>query len=335
MNYTYLLETESVKQMRNTLDNDDDNPMLIILCYHITDDCKQPFLQFLFRKTPQNPILTEQFTLPYIYLDDSTNIMSQTISYVKSALSSMKCDSDAITEDNFKGIIYLADNFPVALMNISEVSLNYIKVYRNTEYWFLLPSEIINAKSCCNIQVDKTTCELFTKYGPTLTLLQNPETGVNYSLPDVVYTGAESEETKFNSIFGQRPHYISELQDNKKYYSFYIDFIDAVLDGGWVKNGGINKMDESPVYSVSGRQLTDNEYGRYLNNGINRYAIFVNSISFDNSLEEDNIKYITVHNKHMIITKFYENFKPLSYHGLNKDLLGDKYDMHSKHYMII
>jgi hypothetical protein len=343
MDYTYLLELESVKNMRRNINIDEDGEILIILCYHITDTCKQPFLQFLFTKTMQNVIFTEQFSLPYLYVSKSSyqaDIMEQTIDYVKNALLQMSCNVANLNEQNYKGITYLSDNFPVALVNVSNIDINYMKLYRNSEYWFLLPTEVINNRSVCNIKVEESTVDMFIKYASSIALLQNPENNILYSLPDAVYCGRELEEAKFNSIFGERKRYIDNDNYNKndKYYIFYLKFNDAVLEGGWIKEGGIKKIDlhdKNITHNLSGRLLVENEYGKYVNNGINRYALFVDFATTNDDITDDEIKYIKIDNKQIVITKDYENFTPLTYHSLNKELLGDKYEPNSKNYMII
>ena len=339
MDYIYLLEVESVKNTMKDVNLDNHGQILIILCYHITDTCKQPFLQFLFTKMMQNPILSEQFSLPHVYISHDSSqqyIMEETLNYVKDALVKMNCNIDNLNEQNYKGITYLSDNFPVVLVNISNIDINYMKLYRNSEYWFLLPSEIINRKSVCNIKVEESTVDMFIKYVSNIALLSNPETQTYYSLPDVVYSGRELEEAKFNSIFGERKRTIDNSDD--KYYIFYLNFNDAVLEGGWIKNGGLNKIDlnnKNITHNLSGRLLVENEYGKYISNGINRYALFVDYPTIEDNIKDDEIKYIRVNNQQMVITKSYDIFSSLTYHSLNKELLGEKYEVNSNHYMII
>lgn len=313
MDYTYLLEAASIKALKQYPTNVfEDGPILIILCYHITTDSKYPFLQFLFRKMVQNPILPEKFSLPYLNLTEinKQDIMEHSLSEVKSALKSMNCDTNGLNGDSYKGVIYLEDNFPVALVNVSNIDINGLKMGRNSEYWFLLPSEVINSKSVCNIPIDEDTSEMFIKYAPTISLLHNYETREPYSLPDAVYSGNSLDEVKFSSIFGQKCKQLFTY-DLTKYYSFFTEFGSAVLEGG---------------YDVNGKRES---------NGINRYAIFVDSQT-TLVFNDDGVKYIEKDGLHMIITKWYDNFRPLTYHTLNKQLLGEHYDKLKKDvYMIL
>ena len=86
---------------------------------------------------------------------------------------------------------------------------------------------------------------------------------------------------------------------------------------------------------MSGRLLVENEYGKYISNGINRYALFVDYPTIEDNIKDDEIKYIRVNNQQMVITKSYDIFSSLTYHSLNKELLGEKYEVNSNHYMII
>ena len=148
---------------------------------------------------------------------------------------------------------------------------------------------------------------------------------------------------EFNSIFGKRK--IQEYESCSEYYYFYKDFCDAVKDGGWIKNGGLDILDlnnKLNTHNFAGRLIIDNEYGRYIEGGINRYALFVEGKFYlegedEFSLSDEIIKneyeescvIICYTGKHKIkpdiLVKNYENFIPLSYHKLNKVFLYDKF----------
>ena len=98
--------------------------------------------------------------------------------------------------------------------------------------------------------------------------------------------------------------------------------------------------------------LVDNEFGRYIKGGINRYALFTESpkiyFEFNDKLtitdkminDEYDQPCILIfyknenENKEDIIVKDYESFFPLSYHGLNKKMLGEIYDKQNNEYII-
>jgi hypothetical protein len=107
---------------------------------------------------------------------------------------------------------------------------------------------------------------------------------------------------------------------------------------------------------VSGKKLVDNEYGRYVQGGINRYAFFPGnyvlhtecSKIFSLTDGEINAKLerndcIVIHYMEDtldnifpdILVKEYESAFPISYHMLNKSILGDKYEIDNQDkYMI-
>ncbi len=310
MNYTYLLESTCVKNYINKyVPNIEDSQILIILCYHISTNSEQPFLQYLFNKSLRNPFITEQFTLPYLLLSDinKDDIMNEVLLTVKHSLTNLYCNLSNYNEENFKGIVYLNSGFPVALVNVSNIDINNLKLSRDSESWFILPSEIINVKRVCNIPIEAATTDMFIEYAPQLSLLHKVNetngsiTGEMYSIPEAVYTGSDAKEIEFNAIFGPRLQ-INETNDGNT-YKFYTSFSDAVLSGGWSNN----KSD-----SLFGKIMTDNEYGRYLKGGINRYALFIDAN--------------TIYSNEFVSTTNYATFKPLSYHILDKKTLEDKYD---------
>lgn len=94
------------------------------------------------------------------------------------------------------------------------------------------------------------------------------------------------------------------------------------------------------------RIVIDNEYGRYKEGGINRYAIFVDQMelwSEENILiieekEKEKIDSLIISQrdnseKPNVLVKRYDNFCCISFHCLNKSVLGEKYE-DSKNYMI-
>jgi hypothetical protein len=103
---------------------------------------------------------------------------------------------------------------------------------------------------------------------------------------------------------------------------------------------------------MSGRLIVENEYGKYIKGGINRYALFVEgklhmeeeeefSLT-DEIIEEqfnDDCIIICYSGEHKlksdILVKNYKNFIPLSYHYLNKALLDDQFiELKKNLYMI-
>jgi hypothetical protein len=363
MNYKYLFENTANKNLEapDIFNNACINNFLYILCYNITDSTTYPFLQFMMEKIPFcNNFIKEQFTLPFVLFDNSTNIQEMVVNKVKYSLTSVGCDVSNITDEIYNGVYIDDGNYskPYALVNITGIDISGINFTRQTTTWFSLPSEIINTKSICNIDIDQEVTDLFTNI-PYLGLLTNPITSKTYILPDAVYTGNEMKQVEFNSIFGNIK--TKEYNNCSNYFYFYKSFKDAVKQGGWInidnyKNLDINNIEYNKLtHNSSGKKIVENEYGRYINGGINRFALFIEGklhieqgteFSLDDDLIERlypeptiTISYSDIHNCNTrpdILVKKYDSFASLSYHVLNKRLLDDKYvETNNSKYMIL
>jgi hypothetical protein len=302
MNYTYSIE-DNVQTNVETFDHLT-SPFLYILCYHITSDAKYPFIQFLVDKIPFcNNIIQEQFVLPYIVSSGNSfeTIFELVLERIKQNLEQMNCDSTRVTNEMYKGIFYDTSNIAYAIVNITGLDISALELGRNTTSWFILPSEIINNRSSCNIPIDENIVNLFITM-PSLSLLTNIETMLPYILPDAVYTGSEYKRAQFQSIFGVSKR--REWEQCEPYHYFYNDINDVMSDSEW------QSMD-----------------------AITRYALFTEGKVYYNdlSLTEDIIKHnypepciIIGSNKSVkinrpnVLVKDFCSFFPLSYHLLNK-----------------
>lgn len=345
MDYKYLLEEKANRNLTfDNLVNDRGMCVLNILCYHIEEQHKYPFLQFMMEKIPYcNNIVKEQLTFPYIFLrDPESNIEETVLLRVRSGLELLGCDSNRVTEDMYKGIIYIEDYCtPYALVNITGIDIYGLNFMRQTTCWFVLPSEIINTKKVCNIDIDSEVTNHFTDI-PYLGLLFNSKTNNPYMIPDAVYTGSEMKNAEFQSIFGNTKKKIYDSCG--EYYFFYRSFSDAVKDGGWLKVGNSNKIGD--------RIIVDNNSNKYVTGCINRYALFVEGKIYletgrEFGITDDIIEslypepciiicYSGEHEiKPDILVKNYESFVSLSYHKLNKNLLDESFtEEKKKEYMI-
>ena len=155
--------------------------------------------------------------------------------------------------------------------------------------------------------------------------------------------------TEFRSVFSMSREKV--YSSCGEYYYFFRLFEDAVKEGGWVRQGGHKTIDLNDVeitHNPANTKLIDNEYGRYIKGGINRYALFPenyivhNELSKSFSLTDDDINITFGKNGCIIIqyedddletllpdllAKEYEMAFPISYHVLNKSILGDKYEI--------
>ena len=342
-NYEYLLKNRANSDI---LVSEIKSPIIQILCYHVTSkSAKYPFVQIMVELEghPSLNLSVEKFVLPSVYMVNvKTNLASYVLNKIKHNLEELGCDASVLNDDAFLGLINInntnnTNNTNMFLVDISAVDIFRISNTKLNSTWFALPTEIINIQSICNIPIDSNLNRLFLS-SPELGMLHNPETNEMYPLPDAVYSGSHFKQVEFNSVFGvpRKQVYAS----CGEYFYFHRIFEDAVREGGW-------NMNMSEITNAT-NSLTDNEYGRYIRGGINRYALFPENYSIHIektnrfSLTDDIINgflsskdtiVIQYENEELdtilpdLLVKEYESFLPISYHMLNKNILGDKYEI--------
>ena len=365
--YTYLIDRQADTNLGNhdILTHNSNiygKGLLTVLCYHVTQNSKYPFLQFMLEKVPFcNDIIKEKLVLPLLTVSRETeqDFSIAMIEKVKNSLSAIGCDPSQLTMDAYKGLTSDKNERIYALVDISIVDIFRISLTRNNPIWFSLPTEIMNIRSICNIPIDDDVTELFLNM-PELSVLHIPDQ-MNpnpYPIPDAVYSGSYFRNVEFQSVFGVSKEKVYSSCDS--YYYYFRLFEDAVKEGGWVRTGGhklIDLDDVSITHNPAGTKLVDNEYGRYIRGGINRYAFFPENYIVHTepmktlSLTDEDINNKFGAHKCIIIqyededidtilpdimSKEYELAYPISYHILSKNILGDKYEIDKQDkYMIL
>ena len=346
-NYTYLMKHKANKDLlMSDIRAANRNGTINILCYHVTNkSAKFPFIQIMLEKMPFiQGIIMDKFILPFVTLS-SENLSTIVMNRVKNGLLELGCDPSQLDDDAFIG---LTDN-NLLLVDISSVDIFRISIVRQNQTWFALPTEIMNTQTICNIPIDNNVTNLFLTM-PQLGMLHNPDNNTSvYPLPDAVYTGSHFKKVEFSSVFGMPKEQV--YSSCSEYFYFYRIFEDAVKEGGWMKNYLQNDTNDTT------NKLVDNEYGRYIKGGINRYALFPGNyfIHVENTnrftLTDDDIN-STLATKDSIVIQYtdedfdtilpdllvkeFESFLPISYHILNKSILGDKYEIDNQDkYMIL
>ena len=369
--YTYLIEQNTTQSLTNVdILNHNSNifgkVILNILCYHVTQNSKYPFIQVLLEKKPfLTSFIPEKLELPIVTIskvDSESDYPVTIIEKIKGLLPAIGCDGSKLTRDAFKGLISDSNEHIYALVDISDVDIFRISITRNTPIWFALPTEIMNVRSICNIPIDVRVSELILNM-PQLAILNKLDTqnmitmSDTFPLPDAIYNGSYLKQTEFRSVFGTSKDAV--YSSCGEYYYYFRIFEDAVKEGGWLREGGHKMVDltnTNLTHSASGKMLVDNEYGRYIQGGINRYAFFPgnyilhtecsNMFSLTDaevSAKLENNSCIVIHYMEEtldnmfpdILVKEYESAFPISYHMLNKSTLGDKYEIDNQDkYMI-
>jgi hypothetical protein len=342
-NYIYKIKETA---NRDIIINEIKQQTLDIICVHVTEkSAKYPFIQIMVELDRYK----EQFVLPSVYMSSisiDTNLSDFVLNKIKYNLEELGCDTNILSNDAFIGLI---NNNTAILVDISSIDIFRISNLIMNNTWFALPTEIMNKQKICNIEIDDKISILFCSM-PELGMLHKLVSSIetydvlySYPLPDVVYTGSHFKQVEFNSLFGVPKKQV--YKSCGEYYYFYQLFEDAVFEGGWDNSTSKNK------------KLIDNENGRYIKGGINRYALFpgnyMSHIEKTNefSLTDDIINGLLASKDTIVIqyenedivnilpyllVKSYESFCPISYHILNKNILGDKYDIDKQdQYMVL
>jgi hypothetical protein len=347
--YIYLIRNQVSQDL---LMNDIMGSSIYILCYHVTKTAgKYPFIQIMMEKKHNIFPNVEKFLLPVISLlssDIKTNLSKLVLERVTIGLQELGCYPSVLnTRDAFVGLLN-ANGKHYALVDISAVDIYRIGISRLNNTWFALPTEIMNTQTICNIPIDEEVTQLFSTI-PELGMLHNPLSNSVYPLPDAVYTGSYLKEVKFCSVFGMSKRQI--YNSCGEYFYFHRIFEDAVREGGWSNSLQMEKpLIQDLIDSKS-------QYGKYVSGGINRYALFPGNYYMHNeasnrfSLSDDEIRNIMAvkdtiviqyENEELdtilpdILVNEYEQFTPISYHILNKSILGDKYEIENQDkYMVL
>ena len=250
--------------------------VLPYICYHITNSgFVVPFLQIMLQKTPFcNNVIKEEFVLPSIIFKRSCEDIGELIvEHVKQGLQRMNLNLNLNKDTKivFKGILVDNNNNCYGLVDLSNIELKYLEQKRNTPLWFVLPTEIVNLQSICNIPVSDKVVDLFTYRKPELCILQNPETDEYYSAPDVGYTSADYKTSELQLVFGPSKTLIDESETHG--YSFYSSFLYAIknmlIDFDKERNIGINRY---AIFSEDNQVLHDTVTGDIVN--IKKFEMF-------------------------------------------------------------
>jgi hypothetical protein len=317
-----LIDTTTIDDLSNI------NEMKII-CFHVNNKGKYPFFQFLLYNylsgIPLVGKMDYEFGFPKIQKEDFPCVAE----YIKFGLMQMSSQI-VIRNDNdieIKGY-YNRNNVCYVFVDISKINLESQFLEKNSEFWMVLLSEIINTKSVCNIKINDEAVDFFIHYYRNFTL-ENPIEKTMYSHPDVVYEGSHFKAVEFRDMFG-----ISKKDDiygNQYYITYCIE--NAFRDGGWSKSF----LPETKHDKL----ITDNSYGRYIQGGINRIAVLTDKIIYLSPLSEiekteeyidglfknyDTI-YIEIPEKSFILIRDYDQQIPLSYHKINKISLKESWDL--------
>jgi hypothetical protein len=235
--------------------------------YKINNENMYPFIEFLFNREPNN----NRLSFPSLNKFDgsSSTIISKIISLLYLIFSNIDLDD----KYEYKGSFYYKNDIYL-FFNFTECKLHINSVYKISVTWSVLIDEIINIKNVCNIKINSNMTDFFV-CNTDFIFLEDQNNNL-YEIPCVTYVGREESRLNFTYIFG-----VSKSENNQIFgaYSYFTDFKNAIRQGGWSVN-------EKPEKNY-GKLVTESEYGKYINGGVVRFAIFVGSMKVVLNYPED------------------------------------------------
>lgn len=336
--YIYLIEKYAVRENELIDYSHITSPKrLYIICYHIWNESKYPFIQFMLEKDENM-----ELGLPFIEINMNTNddidklitnkIIRNIDGLIQNIWSTKNVRYKGLINDTYERIYALVDVTDVDIRHIQYISTTS-NIYANNVL-FGLPSEIINFERVYDVNINENVKELFRDL-PELGVLYNPQKKVSYPLPDAIYSGSFLQNVIYSSLFGPSKRFINSI--GRSCYYFNAQFKTTFLDGGWAND---------TFYTPNEVIDQTSKYKKYLKGGITRYALFPeNFIMIEvedgditvtekmlDALNETKQVYLVqrldeIDDMNIIIlVRDHDSFVPLSYCEINMRTLGDKYD---------
>jgi len=257
---------------------------VILVPFKINFNCINPFNTILLTNN-----FTDVLSFPSIDINyhngesnNSTKILSMINCYLysiflsngNSGISNYGFDS-FIKLLEFKGF-YVYENNVYVFVDLTKLEINTNIVNRNSLYWFALLDEIVNKQSVCNIPISEEVIDFYMNNNEFI-YFKNSK-GELIEVPSVAYTGSHDKSLHFKFTFG------NTASDNNAILSsgfYFTNYINAFRQGGW-------SLDYKPEYKY-GKQLTEDDNGKYTKGGIIRYAIFLGNQFIKNNYPNDTI----------------------------------------------
>lgn len=279
--YNYIALDKLEYNIDDYLNENIDNIKVKINAFEIKNSTNGAYLKYLLIKDKSTDVLF----FPEVELSDYSELMSEKIVmlakiqlYYLIQLNNNKLDED----DNyskydknirFKGF-YLNEDEIHIFFDLTECNLIIDCTYRKAQLWFCLIDEIINYNKVCSFNIDSNVINFFMT-NIDFCFLKN-KNNENYELPIVGYIGIQPIKLNFTYTFG-----ISVKDKNAIMgpYYYFTNYNGSIRDGGWSETGTETKDNDNII--------TDNEYGRFKQGGIVRFALFLGKTKIVENLLND------------------------------------------------
>ena len=222
-----------------------------ICLYSVTLSDYKPFIQYLlFKHSSSDNLLSFPF-----FTFKGIDLESQCHKKIKEITDEDHVIKGFVNQkDNTYIIVSLPDN-SCALQHLTEKS----------NWWFALLHEIINERKILYFPIHQSVTNLFYYNSNLLYLLD--ENNIPYEAPLGLYNGQHANKTNFIATFGISKY--SPLASMGPYY-YFATYDLACKFGSWSYNFKPLILDDI--------LLTDNDFGRYKEGGIVRFAIFTGKV---------------------------------------------------------
>ena len=307
-------------------------------------DINMPFLEYMLYKKENEELIFPQFNINLENVKKSIDDIMQIIF------------KNYNIKYNIEGFI-LQNNECYLFIKIE--NFEYQKyIERDNRYWFVLISEIINDRKVLNFNINNLVTELFFKNIFLIHLRDKYNKKIE--IPVVLYWGGIWDKINFTITNGVERASLSTIFGP---FYYFTNYYKSIKYGGWAPS--FKKLNDESLYV--------NHENKYKNGGIRRYAVFLNKMKVVLNKKYDKpLKYIGVKDKKTDYEKKtykYRDYKgnwtidydsifkgsyidekiildgPLwcikninsytnvSYHKLNSDSLGDKWDENTNYYI--
>jgi hypothetical protein len=198
---------------------------VVHLCpYKVTNDGATPFLQYLL----QNVFGHLYFVSLGRTIIRDNSIIDYSTKYLHLLLIEKKINLEESTIE-YKGT-HVEKGSLFIFFDVTKCELNINDSYKSNQWWFTLPSEIINGQRLTDLTIDEQVANLFYTY-PTFAILHDAN-GAKYEVPQVGYVSKRVEKTCFTYTFGETARNSNELFGAYYYFTNFANCIKqlAILE---------------------------------------------------------------------------------------------------------
>jgi hypothetical protein len=225
---------------------------IIHIClYSVTLSDYKPFIQYLlFKHSTSDKLLTFPFfTFKGIDLENQCHKKIKSITHEDYEIRGL------VSKKN--------DVFVIASLPDNSCSLQHLT--KKSKWWFALLHEIVNERKILYFPIHESVTNLFY-YNPDLLYILD-ENNLPYEAPLGLYNGQHANKTNFIATFGISKY--SPMASMGPYY-YFATYDLACKFGSWTNSFKPLVLDDI--------LLTDNDFGRYKQGGLVRFAIFTGKV---------------------------------------------------------